>query len=214
MSSGFVTESEVEEQKKKRQEEWERVRKPDDPQEAPEEAYDPRCLYERLQEQKMKKEMEFEEAHKLKNMIKGLDDDEINFLDQVDKHKIEAEKRKNAEEEEAIAEYRNAVNSLQDDNLQTRINLEVIKKPVGGGGSGSTVRSQQKLLVGAVKRKCSEPSTPEAQIDVKRKPEGEQQSGPVMTCIGILPGIGNYPDSSDSEQSSNTDDEMNLQRGS
>lgn len=32
---------------------------------APEEAYDPRCLYERLQEQKMKKDMEFDEAHKL-----------------------------------------------------------------------------------------------------------------------------------------------------
>jgi len=31
MSSGFVTEKEIEEQKKKRQEEWEKVRKADDP---------------------------------------------------------------------------------------------------------------------------------------------------------------------------------------
>jgi len=31
MSSGFVTESEIEEQRKKRQEEWEKVRKADDP---------------------------------------------------------------------------------------------------------------------------------------------------------------------------------------
>ena len=33
--------------------------------EAPEEEYDPRSLYDRLQEQKMKKEEEHEEAHRL-----------------------------------------------------------------------------------------------------------------------------------------------------
>lgn len=33
--------------------------------EAPEDEYDPRSLYERLQEQKQKKDSEFEEAHKL-----------------------------------------------------------------------------------------------------------------------------------------------------
>lgn len=31
MSSGFVTETEIAEAKKKRQEEWDKVRKPDDP---------------------------------------------------------------------------------------------------------------------------------------------------------------------------------------
>lgn len=31
MSSGFVTESEITEARQKRQEEWERVRKPEDP---------------------------------------------------------------------------------------------------------------------------------------------------------------------------------------
>lgn len=33
--------------------------------EAPDEPYDPRSLYERLQEQKNKRDMEYEEAHKL-----------------------------------------------------------------------------------------------------------------------------------------------------
>ena len=42
MSSGFVTETEVEERKRVRQEEWERVRKPEDPQTAPEEPVDSR----------------------------------------------------------------------------------------------------------------------------------------------------------------------------
>ncbi|XP_018322008.1 protein FAM192A isoform X2 [Agrilus planipennis] len=65
MSSGFITETEIEAAKKKRQEDWERVRKADDPLEAPEPTYDSRSLYERLQEQKQKRDLEYEEAHKL-----------------------------------------------------------------------------------------------------------------------------------------------------
>ena len=42
MSSGFVTETELEERKKVRQEEWERVRKPSDPVAVPEEQIDNR----------------------------------------------------------------------------------------------------------------------------------------------------------------------------
>uniref|UniRef100_A0A3Q3XC18 FAM192A/Fyv6 N-terminal domain-containing protein n=1 Tax=Mola mola TaxID=94237 RepID=A0A3Q3XC18_MOLML len=63
-------EAELDEKRKKRQEEWEKVRKPDDPKEAPEEEYDPRSLFERLQEQKDKKQEEFEEQFKF--MLKGL----------------------------------------------------------------------------------------------------------------------------------------------
>uniref|UniRef100_A0AAY4DLF6 FAM192A/Fyv6 N-terminal domain-containing protein n=1 Tax=Denticeps clupeoides TaxID=299321 RepID=A0AAY4DLF6_9TELE len=64
LSRKFVSESELEEKRKKRQEEWEKVRKPDDPEEVPEEEYDPRSLFERLQEQKDKKQEEFEEQFK------------------------------------------------------------------------------------------------------------------------------------------------------
>lgn len=71
MSSGFVTESEAAETRQRRQEEWERVRQPEDPLERPEEPYDGRSLYDRLKEQKTKKDMEFEEAHKL-SMFKKL----------------------------------------------------------------------------------------------------------------------------------------------
>uniref|UniRef100_A0A669QR35 FAM192A/Fyv6 N-terminal domain-containing protein n=1 Tax=Phasianus colchicus TaxID=9054 RepID=A0A669QR35_PHACC len=60
----FVSEAELEERRKRRQEEWEKVRKPEDPEECPEEAYDPRSLYERLQEQREKKQQEFEEQFK------------------------------------------------------------------------------------------------------------------------------------------------------
>uniref|UniRef100_A0AAY5L6P3 FAM192A/Fyv6 N-terminal domain-containing protein n=1 Tax=Esox lucius TaxID=8010 RepID=A0AAY5L6P3_ESOLU len=64
LSRKFVSEAEIEEKRKLRQEEWEKVRKPEDPEEVPEEEYDGRTLYERLQEQKDKKQEEYEEQFK------------------------------------------------------------------------------------------------------------------------------------------------------
>ena len=84
MASGFVTETEIAERKKVRQEEWERVRKPEDPEAAPEEPVDNRSLWERLEEQKQKKQMDWDEEHKFKNQFRGLNDDEVDFLDKVD----------------------------------------------------------------------------------------------------------------------------------
>ncbi|GLV36240.1 uncharacterized protein CBL_08733 [Carabus blaptoides fortunei] len=156
MSSGFVTESEIAEARRKRQEEWERVRNADQPLEAPEEQYDSRSLYDRLQEQKQKKDLEYEEAHKLKNMIKGLDDDEIEFLDLVDRTKLAAERKKTLDEERELSDYRNRVASLQEKSLDQRIHAEI---------------------TGA------------------------------LTCIGILPGLGCYNDSSESEVSTDSEAE-------
>ena len=65
------------------QEEWERVRKEEDPVEAPEEPFDSRSLFDRLQEQKEKKQSEWDESHKLKNQVRTIDCDEADFLDQV-----------------------------------------------------------------------------------------------------------------------------------
>lgn len=91
MSSGFITETEIAEARKQRQAEWEKVRQPDEPLgistenfyfiflififivfcfkfiklEIPDEPYDSRSLFERLKEQKDRKDLEFEEAHKL-----------------------------------------------------------------------------------------------------------------------------------------------------
>jgi hypothetical protein len=46
----------------------------------------------------------------------------------------------------------------------------------------------------------------------RRNPDEEVQNGGSasvgLRCIGILPGLGLYPDSSDSEQSSDTDQEL------
>lgn len=100
--------------------------------ERPEE-YDSRSLYDRLKEQKMKKDLEYEETHKLskcvfvkvstffkykmlsENLIRGLDEDEVSFLELVDKNKMGIEKEKLLEEERELNDFRNRVTTLQEE---------------------------------------------------------------------------------------------------
>lgn len=245
----FISATEIEEKKKKRQEEWEKVRNADDPVEAPEEEYDPRSLYDRLQEQKMKKQAEFEEAHKLKNMIRGLDDDEVTFLEFVDMRKQEIESQRLKEDMQELEEYRKAVATVSEEAVEAR--RQELKKAISGSQVvPSGKRSQLSLLSGAVKRKSADSTSdavvkkqkngtasPDSQtkntanneaeaVPSKSKKDegggGDPGAGQVredtsavatvlctptaLQCAGVLPGLGVYTDSSDSENSSSTDD--------
>ncbi|XP_055931639.1 PSME3-interacting protein-like [Argiope bruennichi] len=213
----FITESEVEELKKKRQEEWEKVRKPDDPEEAPEEEYDPRSLYERLQEQKDLKQSELEESRRLKNLIKGLDDDEVAFLELVDQTKIEMETKLWEEEKKEIQEFRRAVSTLTEEEQEAK--LQHLRRTLNLPTSGSSKKSQQTLLAGALKRKASSSLSPEKKENSntdkdqetkseKDEPVIKRPSKPINTisCLGVLPGLGAYySDSSDSENTSDSE---------
>ncbi|XP_012539293.1 PSME3-interacting protein [Monomorium pharaonis] len=249
MSSGFISEAEIAEQRRMRQEEWERVRTADQPLEAPDESYDPRSLYERLQEQKNKRDIEYEEAHKLKNMIKGLDDDEVEFLDLVDRTKMEEERKKNLEEEKEMRDFKAAVASLQEQKLNEKLKQELKNPTINKNAAGGSRTLQLKLPAGVIlkrsdkqkqgenkgiKRKLS-PSKED--IDTSKKEESHASCEPVadtslsspesdkrndknipsevntsneysgLKCIGILPGLGTYDNSSDSDGSSDTDQE-------
>ncbi|XP_067633663.1 PSME3-interacting protein [Eurosta solidaginis] len=222
MSSGFVTEKEAEEERQRRQEEWEKVRTPDQPLERPEEPYDGRSLFDRLKEQKMKKDMEYEEAHKLKNLIRGLDDEEVQFLELIDQNKIDAEKKQLQEERKELQEFRDRVATLQEESadkkLQSEIKTSRVSKIV-------TARPTQKSLLGVgIKRKVNgEPTTSSNSTDNK-KYDGDivvedkqinllpniktnQFDKGQLKCMAILPGIGPYAESSDSEMSSGSEDE-------
>ena len=59
------------------------VRKPSDPETAPEAPVETRSLFDQLQAHKMAAQEDFEEKRALKNQIRGIDDDEAEFLDQV-----------------------------------------------------------------------------------------------------------------------------------
>jgi hypothetical protein len=133
--------------------------------EAPEEKYDSRTLFERLKEQKDKKQEEFEESRKLKHLIRGLDNDEVSFLEQVDENKWKEEEQKMKEEDDAIREYQRQMSHLNEAE-QTK-KMDAFKKSLfakssalqsGSGATGSANRSstrnkQANLLMNAVKVK-------------------------------------------------------------
>lgn len=212
----FVSESELEEIRRKRQEEWEKVRKADDPVEAPEEEYDPRSLYERLEEQRLKKQADYEEAHKLKNMIRGLDDDEVTFLEFVDMRKQEIESQRMKEDMQEIEEYRKAVATLSEEALEAK-RLEIKKGTAAAAAPGQGKKSQLSLLSGAVKRKCADSTDAEKKQRTNSSGDEERSQSPdervrvqaprtALRCLGVLPGLGVYTDSSDSENSSFSDE--------
>uniref|UniRef100_A0A8C5ESD6 FAM192A/Fyv6 N-terminal domain-containing protein n=1 Tax=Gouania willdenowi TaxID=441366 RepID=A0A8C5ESD6_GOUWI len=155
LSRKFVSEAQLDERRKKRQEEWEKVRKPEDPEEAPEEEYDPRSLFERLKEQKDKKQEEFEEQLKFRNMVRGLDEDESTFLAEVSRQQSLVEKQRRDEENQELLEYRIS--------FKMRISQREVEKKAGPKLPGSQQRtsllSQAHLLAGAVKRRSSSQSS-------------------------------------------------------
>jgi len=183
MSSGFVTEAEIEEKKLKRQEEWDLVRKPEDPEEAPEEVYDHRSLFERLEEQRAKKEEDWEEEHKFKNQFRGLDDDECNFLDHVEDLRAEADRQAKIEERREVQEYQRKQEIIREKELQERLRFE-IKGPElkrQKSTTGGIKSKQQQLLMGVVKKRKSSESI---QPDEKRaKLTGTANTNPSATAV-------------------------------
>lgn len=227
----FVSEAEIEEKKKKRQEEWEKVRKPDEPEECPEEEYDPRSLYEKLQEQKETKQAEYDQQFKFKNMVRGLDDEESEFLEKVSQKQIEIEESNKKEEKELMSELKNRVVSVSDTSRPKSDYSRTSSSSTSSGGGSR----QASLLAGAVKRKrqvSSEEESPTKKSDLSQnvtemavtttdtaapdrlhdeKNDGDRdgtnqtaQNG--VKCIGILPGIGFYAHSSDDSSNSDSSD--------
>ncbi|KFW96902.1 Protein FAM192A [Phalacrocorax carbo] len=225
----FVSESELEERRKRRQEEWEKVRKPEDPEECPEEAYDPRSLYERLQEQREKKQQEFEEQFKFKNMVRGLDEDETHFLDEVSRQQELLEKQRREEELKELNEYRiSFAFTLTKVGVSMDPKKETEKKLPMKSVENKNKFSQAKLLAGAVKHRSSDGGNSVKRLKLDADHDEKNQEKPscvplgsssvggstvhcpsAAVCIGILPGLGAYSGSSDSESSSDSEGTIN-----
>ncbi|XP_059149050.1 PSME3-interacting protein-like [Physella acuta] len=178
------------------QAEWERVRKPEDPIECPEE--ETRSLFDQLQANKELKDRELEDETKLRSCVKGLDDDEVQFLNYVSNRQVQIEKDRNMEEKSVIEEMKNA-------NV-VKVNEKKERSPDSNKSSSSITKSnsQKLLLQGTIKRK----STTEANSDTddkKQKANGDSDDPPdsklmagipknsgIMVVAGILPGIADY----------------------
>jgi len=193
----FVSEQQLEDKRRQRQEEWERTRKPEDPLEAPEEEYDHRTLYERLQENKMKKQAEVEEDQRLSNLVRGLESEEVSFLEQVEKTRMEEASHRLEEEEALLKEFAKSSHEAPQDEEDRKRKLR------------ETMFSKESKEETESKKKMSSQAALLSKVGVKRRHQEETQeikrTCPTLTVVGILPGIGDYGDSSDSERSDETD---------
>jgi len=131
------------------------VRKAEDPKDAPEEPYgklklieiglnlwkkilddiyyyyllfilDHRSLFERLEENKRAKDEEYAQQHDIKNVVRGIDDDEAAFLDKVDEIKSVAELERIREERKELEEYKKMQEKLMEENEQKRLKDDVV----------------------------------------------------------------------------------------
>ncbi|RUS82652.1 hypothetical protein EGW08_009605, partial [Elysia chlorotica] len=199
----FVTEEEVNEQRQKRQAEWEKVRKPEDPEECPEE--ETRSLFDQLKSNQDYAEREREEETKLRNSVKGLDDDEVQFLNFVSNRQLQIEKDRNTEEKSVIAE-------VQEKAGQTSASKETPQSSTNPSIS-SNRNSQRLLLQGAIKRKRYPSYENNERPDAKLMAGLTQTNGSTILVAGILPGIADYAenDSSTENESNSSDSEADHQ---
>ncbi|XP_049880201.1 PSME3-interacting protein [Pectinophora gossypiella] len=224
MSSGFISESEILEARRRRQEEWEKVRTEDQPREVPEEPYDTRPLYQRLEENRMKKDAEYEEAHKLKNMIRGLDDDEVGFLDLVERTKAKAAQQISMEEKKEMQEFRERVSSLAETEEMQRLRAQLAPTRPAQPAAGNQKNKLQGVLVRKRKASDIEGETKDKEARTAKSngvrntsdPEPDsttamQQPGDngALHCVGVLPGLGDYDTDSTSDSDSSSEEETN-----
>ncbi|KAG9303102.1 hypothetical protein G9A89_005060 [Geosiphon pyriformis] len=170
ISRKFVSEEEIQEARQKRQAEWKKVLEESgqNPETAKlqEEVYDPRTLYERLQEQKMKKEETFQELTRFSNLVHRLDEDEIDFLAALENEERTKELDKLRKEKEELEEFRRA--AMEADSTGVILSSPVVlpltsqqpkldTKTVGGSLTNNPIKPdmQRLILMGAVKRKNS-----------------------------------------------------------
>lgn len=140
------------------------------------------------------------------NLIRGLDDEEVDFLEYVDKTKMTAEIKQQREDAKEMEEFRNKVATLEEKTIDEKIQAEIATaKPVKPSAM-SQRPSQKSILKGIVvqKRKAEPEPANESKDEPKKKVVA---TGPAMKCIGILPGISNEYSATDSEESSDSDDE-------
>ncbi|KAI0159815.1 N-terminal domain of NEFA-interacting nuclear protein NIP30-domain-containing protein [Xylariaceae sp. FL1272] len=111
-----VSETRNDSEKTTKNVEWERVqrelederKKRADARRANVEGGGEKSLFDILQANKAAKQAAFEEANKIKNQFRSLDDDEIEFLDEVQSKKRAEEERARREVEDGIAKFREA----------------------------------------------------------------------------------------------------------
>lgn len=130
-------------------------------------------------------------------MIRGLDDEDVDHLNEVDQRKILSERKQKEEELKELQDYRAKVAELQDVSLVQKPLVSTKLKPVQS--------STQKAILLSIKRKASSSHEPQQKRSlIVNRPSA-------LKCVAVLPGIGDYKDSDESDCSSDALEDANSQ---
>lgn len=121
-------------------------------------ADDGRTLFEKLAENKIKEEEEFEKMFKLSAQYRGIDEEESVFLNGMRERAAEADRLRKSEAEAELAKYREALASRQEAPAPAPIASTSATKPAARPASKPPAPvkakpTQRSLLAGAIKKK-------------------------------------------------------------
>jgi hypothetical protein len=81
----------------------------------------PRPLYEQLQEQKLKQEEEFQENRKFGNLIRKVNEDEYEYLMELERELYEKEKELWLQDQEEVQRFRHQVKQFEEQQQQEKV---------------------------------------------------------------------------------------------
>ncbi|KAI0892471.1 hypothetical protein F4806DRAFT_231469 [Annulohypoxylon nitens] len=151
-----------------------------------------RSLYDVLQANKAAKQAAFEEQNRIRNQFRALDDDEIEFLDDVQEKRREEEERVKRETEERLAKFREAQKKGAsgpaggegegEDVVDDAKNEDTaIEDPVSWSGAGKKRKrdKESKSIVKGVKRRASVHER-DSKVTIAAEPEKKPYEGNTM----------------------------------
>jgi len=129
----FVTQDQIDKEKIDRQKEWDRVRKPEDPEKAPEKPQNIAPVWKQLQDNKETEKFERDEAFAFKNQVwMGYDDTEADFYVAVAKHEHKMEAMRDQETANLLKEGQKfrieEAHKLTYQKEMAKVNVEMSKK--------------------------------------------------------------------------------------
>ncbi|KAK7992409.1 hypothetical protein PG996_012559 [Apiospora saccharicola] len=138
-----------------------------------------KSLFEVLQANKAAKQAAFEEASRLSNQFRALDDDEVDFLEEVQEKERQEEERKRRELEEGLGKFRQAQNKgrppangagkndVVEEEEEEVVPTEDLASEWAGaatGGAGRKRKREKEVLFKGIKRKSTSESAQEKSI--------------------------------------------------
>lgn len=149
------------------------------------EQYDPRTLYERLQEQKTLKEEKFAEESRLSNQIKRVDEEEAEYFKILSDEREKLEYERKVKEQLELEEYRQAVEARATPAgvpvavvNTTKVNT---KKP-----APTLAKSNSKSVKGALFIKKKKRSHESSDEEEEEKDTKKSKTTPVKGSLSLL----------------------------